>query len=106
MQWLMLVSFISKEMFRMAWTELWLWVKSVPGVFILRGSVPGIVVLRGNILTLGISLTPEAQEHKILKAGWFLFSFAWGWCTKSVGVEADWSLLMFTVLTRQIRAKT
>ena len=67
----------------MAWTELWLWVKSVLSVFIFRGvSVPSIVILRGNILTLGISLTPEAQEHKILKAGWSLFSFAWGWCTK------------------------
>ena len=40
MQWLMLVYFISKEMFRMAWTELWLWVKPVPGVFILRGVCP------------------------------------------------------------------
>ena len=56
-----------------------------PRCFYLKGgSVPSIVILRGNILTLGISLTPEAQEHIILKAGWFLFSSAWGWCTKSV----------------------
>lgn len=65
----MLVSFISKEMFKMTYR-------------IMSQSRLSQVLSCGNIMALGVSFIPETLEPRVLKAGSFLPVFAWGWCTE------------------------